>query len=78
MSLRAGYKGLKPEQIRKIEETTEFVETNKNQIELGIEFLTASTITALQGLIDGAPYEPASGSVAATKKTTTKKKTGGD
>lgn len=77
MSLRAGYKGLKPEQIRKIEETTEFIETNKNQIELGIEFLTASRITALQNLIDGAPYEPASGSMT-TKKTTTKKKTGGD
>lgn len=77
MSLRAGYKGLKPEQIRKIEETTEFVETNKNQIELGIEFLTASRITALQNLIDGAPYEPASGSETVTRKTT-KKKTGGD
>lgn len=68
MPLRAGYKGLKPEQIRKIEETTEFVETNKNQIEIGIEFLTASRITALQSLIDGAPYEPASGSKATRKK----------
>ena len=73
MSLRAGYKGLKPQQIRKIEETTEFVETNKNQIEIGIEFLTASRISALQSLIDGAPYEPKS--AQATRST---KKKGGN
>ena len=76
MSLRAGYKGLKPEQIRKMEDTIEFVETNKEQIEIGIEFLTASRITALQDLIDGAPYEPKSDQ--ATRSTRSTKKKAGD
>lgn len=61
MSLRAGYKGLKPEQIRKIEEASEFIDTYSSRIEAGAAFLTDENITALTALIDGAPYEPASG-----------------
>lgn len=77
MSLRAGYKGLKPEQIRKIEEVSAYMDTNTSRLDATIAFMTDENITALTALIDGAPYEPASGSMT-TKKATTKKKTGGD
>ena len=61
MSLKAGYKGLKPEQIRKIEQSSEFIDTYSSRIEAASAFLTDENITALAALIDGAPYEPASG-----------------
>lgn len=68
MPLRAGYKGLKPEQIRKIEEVSEYMDTNTSRLDATIAFMTDENITALTALIEGAPYEPASGSKATRKK----------
>ena len=68
MPLRAGYKGLKPEQIRKIEEVSQYMDTNTSRLDATIAFMTDENITALTALIESAPYEPASGSKSIRKK----------